>query len=214
MIRYLAIPGTGHAKRGPDWDHPGSAFSAFLREQGCVPLVESDPHRYGWSGAVDGIDRHDFTWDAFGKALYHYFVPPLLQGVPAIPPAETYIICHSHAGNVVAYACGTYGLRVQGLITVGMPIRGGRMEAVYAAAAPNITRHVHLHAGWRDTWQVLGSLFDGRFGIHRAHPHAQNFRMPGGHGDVLRDPARFPLWESEGWLDAFMGREVARVESV
>lgn len=214
MIRYLSIAGTGNAKRERDWDHPDSPFSQFLWQLGLEPLKTADADRFGWDGALDGVDRHDYTWDYFGKALYHYFVPPLFQGVPAIPPEQTFIIAHSHAGNLVAYACGKYGLKVEGLITVGMPVRGGRMEAIYAAAAQNIRRHLHLHAGWRDYWQVLGSMFDGRWGIHREHPHARNFRMPGGHGDVLRDPDLFPLWIERGWLAAWAGREVGCAESV
>lgn len=211
--RYLAIAGTGNARRRMDWDHPLSAFSDFLRRHGLEPIEQDERRRYGWDGALDGVDGLDATWDYYGRALYHYFVPPL--GVGRIPPRETFIIGHSHAGNLVAYACGKYGLQVEGLITVGTPIRGGRMKEIYAAAAPNIRRHLHLHSR-RDWWQVFGSLFDGRCGIHRQHPHAHNCEMPKGHGDVLRDPDLFREWTKERqrddgttytWLDFLMPAE-------
>lgn len=210
VSRYLAIAGTGSARRRLDWDHPQSAFSDFLRRQGLMPLIEDERRRYGWDGALDGLDGLDATWDYYGRALYHYFVPPLGVIAPSIPPAETFIVSHSHGGQLVAMACGRYGLLVEGLITVGMPVRGGRMTEIYAAAALNIKRHLHLHSKG-DWWQVVGALFDGRFGIHREHPHADNQRMPKGHGDVLRDPALFPLWLDEGWIDYLQPKEARDV---
>jgi pimeloyl-ACP methyl ester carboxylesterase len=208
VTRCLSIAGTGGARRPNDWDHPRSPFSQFLRAQGIHPLVEDDARRYGWSTVLDGVDDSDDTWDASGRNLYHYFVPPLGTGLPAIAPEETFIIGHSHAGNVIAHACGKYGLRINGLITVGTPIRGNLRE-LYAAAAPNIARHLHLHAGWRDYWQVFGALFDGRFGIHREHPEAErNDRMPKGHGDILRDPSLFNVWLQRGWLEVLRDEQI------
>ncbi|HVL67214.1 MAG TPA: hypothetical protein VM364_08115 [Vicinamibacterales bacterium] len=209
MPRYLAIAGTHGSRRRLDWDHPRSAFADFLRARGLEPLEEDERRRYAWSTVLDGIDGRDDTWDAAGRALYHYLVPPLGIGGPAIPPRETFIVAHSHAGQVVAFACGVYGLEVEGLVTVGTPVRGGRMTEVYAAAAPRIRRHLHLHSR-RDWWQVVGSLFDGRWGIHREHPHADNQEMPKGHGDVLRDPGLFALWVSRGWI-SYLQPEVAGV---
>lgn len=203
-IRYLAIAGTGGAGRPDEWSALSSPFTAFLRTQGLTPLVEDERRSYGWDTALDGIDGHDYAWDYSGKNLFHYIVPPLGSGEPSIPPAETFIIAHSHAGNVVAYACGKYGLKVEGLITVGTPIRGN-LTSLYEAASKNIARHLHLHAGWKDYVQALGSLFDGRFGLHREHPFATNQQMPGGHTDILCKPALFPLWVDRHWLAMFTG---------
>lgn len=213
-VEVIAIPGTGSGKRPNDWDKPDSPLFRYVRPYGIRQLYEHEPNkRYAWSGALDGLDDYDGDWDAFARYLFHYIVPP--HGMrPAIPPEQTYLWTHSHAGNIVMIACGKYGLKVEGLITVGMPIRGGRMEPIYAAAAQNIQRHVHLHAGWRDYWQVLGALFDGRWGIHRKFPdpRTKNFRMPKGHGNVLREPELFHHWIDDGWLQAFLGKELRRVE--
>lgn len=203
-IRYLAIAGTGGAWRADEWHHPKSPFCSFLRTRGLAPIVEDDRRGYGWDTAVDGVFGRDDIWDYAGRNLFHYFVPPMGSGEPSIQPTETFIITHSDGGEVVAYACGKYGLKINGLITVATPIRKN-LTPLYEAAAKNITRHLHLHAGWLDYIQVLGSLFDGGFGIHREHPFAINQQIPGGHDDVLRRPELFPLWESEGWLDIWRG---------
>jgi len=206
MIRYIAVAGTYGARREHDWDAPDSNFNAFLKGQDIMPLIVSPLKRYAWSTMLDGLDQTNDTWDAAGRALAHYIVPPLLDQ-SLIKPEDTYLIAHSHGGNVVAYACGKYDLKVNGLITVGTPIRG-EMQEMYEAAAPNITRHLHLHAGWKDYWQALGALFDHRFGIHRKHPCAEkNAKMPKGHGNILREPELFHYWTDNGWLDYFKGEQ-------
>lgn len=207
MIRYIAVAGTHAAGRGMEWDHPDSALTSFLRENGAVPLTISPLKRYAWSTALDGIDGNDETWDAAGRALAHYVVPPLAEK-SLLTPEDTYIIAHSHGGNVVAYACGKYGLKVNGLITIATPVRGN-LDGLYKEAAKNISRHLHLYAGWRDYMQILGAIRDGRWGIHREMPYAtKNDKMPKGHGDILRDPSLFPNWVSAGWLDFWKGEQV------
>jgi hypothetical protein len=205
MTRYIAIPGTGTEKRNFDWHLPTSALSKLFLENGCEQLELNPLKRYMWSTALDGIDDKHLVWDSAGRALAHYIIPPLL-GESLLKPEDTFIIAHSHAGNVVAHACGKYGLKINGLITVGMPIRKDLYD-IYKAAAPNITRHLHLYAGWRDYWQWWGALFDGRFGIHREHPFAhENRKVSGGnHGSILRDPEFIPLWLDRGWLDYWKG---------
>lgn len=208
MIYYITVAGTFGARKGNDWFLPNSDFSKFLHEQGCDQLETNPLKRYMWSTALDGVDADNTVWDAAGRALAHYIAPPLL-GESLVKPEDTYIIAHSHGGNVVAYACGKYGLKINGLITIGTPIRKDLYE-VYQAASPNITRHLHLYAGWRDYWQVLGALFDGRFGIHRKHPFARSCKIPGGdHGSVLRDKKFFPLWLDRGWLNFWLGKPVS-----
>jgi pimeloyl-ACP methyl ester carboxylesterase len=197
MIRYIAIAGTFGANKH-DWFADDSNLSQFLKKQHCEQLVVVPSNRYMWSTAVDGIGESEDTWDAAGRALAHYIAPPLL-GESLLKPEETFIIAHSHGGNVVAYACGKYGLKINGLITVGTPVRND-LNDIYKAASANISRHLHLYAGWRDYWQVWGSLFDGRFGIHREHPFASwNSKVPkSDHGSILRDTSFFHFWLDRG----------------
>lgn len=204
-IKYIAVVGTGGFSRVEDWDNTNSNLSKFLLEKDCEQLIANPLKRFMWSTMVDGIDKTDSTWDASGRALADYITPPLL-GKSLLEPKDTYIISHSHGGNVVAYACAKYGLKINGLITVGTPIRK-ELDDVYKAAATNITRHLHLYAGWRDYWQTLGAMFDGRWGIHRKHPYATiNGKVPGGnHGSILRDPTFFHLWLDKGWLEFWKG---------
>jgi pimeloyl-ACP methyl ester carboxylesterase len=205
MIRFIAVAGTHAMNRGDaEWDNPDSPLTLFLRANGVSPLTVSPLKRYAWSTAIDGLDKTNGTWDAAGRALAHYIVPPLAEK-SLLPPKETFIIAHSHGGNVVAYACGKYGLKVNGLITVATPVRDD-LHDLYEAASCNIERHLHLYAGWRDYMQILGSIMDGSWGIHRKMPYAKNKKMPGGHGNILRDPKLFEYWVKEGWLDYFKGK--------
>ena len=205
MIYYITVAGTSGAKAQGDWYLPTSELSKFLLVHGCEQLELNPLKRYMWSTALDGIDADNTTGDAAGRALAHYIAPPLLDR-SLVKPEDTYIIAHSHGGNVVAYACGKYGLKINGLITVGTPIRKD-LHDIYKDASSNISRHLHLYASWRDIWQLLGSLFDGRFGIHRKHPFAtKNDRVPkGDHGSILRSKDFFNLWLEKGWLKFWMG---------
>src|SRR6185437_7368114 len=108
----------------------------------------------------------------------------------AIPSGEVNVFSQSHGLQVVLYACGKYNLKVHTFIDVAGPVRGD-MLAIAKAARPNITRWLHLHSGWKDRWQILGELFGGGTFV-RAHPLADvNAVMPGGHSDIVRDPALF-----------------------
>jgi pimeloyl-ACP methyl ester carboxylesterase len=209
MIYYITIAGTGSGNKD-DWHRPNSNLSKFLLEHECQQLELNPLKRYMWSTELDGLDNSHDTWDSAGRALAHYIAPPLLDK-SLVKPEDTFIIAHSHGGNVVAYACGKYGLKINGLITVGTPIRKDLYD-IYKAAVPNISRHLHLYAGWRDFWQVLGSLFDGRFGLHRKHPFAsKNGKVSGGdHGSILRDPKFFPLWLERGWLGYWLRGEALK----
>lgn len=198
MIKYITVAGTNGAGR-TDWDALDSPFTNLLQFHGCEQLVTDLLRKYMWSTQLDGIIGRNNTWDASGQALADYIFPPL-YGKSLILPEDTFIISHSHGGNVVAYACGKYGLKINGLITVGMPIRED-MHDMYQMAAPNIKRHLHLYSGWKDFWQVLGGLGDGRWGIHREHPFATNQKASGAHGSVLRDEKLFTKWVDRGWLD-------------
>lgn len=188
-----------------DWFLPDSNLSKFLAEQDCKQVITDPLNMYMWSTKIDGVKGDDDEWDAAGRALAHYIVPPLAKE-SLLKPKDTFLIAHSHGGNVVAYACGKYGLKVSGLVTVGTPVRK-ELFPIYAAASDNIERHLHLYASWRDYMQILGSLFDGRFGIHREQPYAEkNAKVEGGdHGSILRDTKMFHLWLDKGWLKYWKG---------
>src|SRR4051812_10742738 len=117
MIHYITVAGTWGAHHEQDWYSPDSNFIKFVLEHDAEQLETNPLKRYMWSTGLDGIDKHNDTWDAAGRALADYIAPPLL-GKPLIAPQDTYIIAHSHGGNVVAYACAKYGLKIDGLITV------------------------------------------------------------------------------------------------
>lgn len=200
MIRYTAVAGTNGARHVDDWHNPKSPFAGYLRTQGFVPLVEDPLEMFGWDGLVDGIDPYDLVWDAMGRALAHHF-----RGEYKLPQSETFVLGHSHAWQGIAIACARYGLKINGLVTVGSPIRKNLYQT-YDDAHKNITRHLHLSAKG-DLWQFLGSWLDGGLRLQRECPGAINRRMPGDHDDVLQRPELFPLWNSEGWLDIWRGAQ-------
>ena len=98
------------------------------------------------------------------------------------------------------------GLRIPRLITIGSPVRGDMAE-VWARARPQIGRWLHLYSAG-DWWQIFGQFGDGVIGRRRSMPLAdRNVEVPGvHHADLLRDPARFDLWRSRGWLAWAAGR--------
>lgn len=197
MTRYIAIEGTHEDRdhRHQLWDDQFSPFSEFMASHGVNQLVSDPLKKYEWSTGLDGVFGADDTWDAAGRALAQYMYLPA--------PSATNIIAFSHGGNVVAYACGKYGLQVNSLVTVSTPIRKN-LYPLYKDAETNITRHLHIHGGWADYWQALGDLCGGGWGLHRDNPYALNQRAPGGHGAVLKEGSLLHLWVDKGWLDYFI----------
>lgn len=205
-MRYIPVAGTWGIKQPLDWFSPFSNFTKFMARNGHLPLISDPSKQFMWDTELDGITE-DYVWDAAGRSLASFVMPPLL-GKTLVAPEDTYIIAHSHGGNVVAFACAKYGLKINGLVTVGTPIRKD-LYPVYEAAAENINHHLHLYAGWRDYWQILGSLglLMNNFGIHRKHPFATlNAKVPGGdHGSILRDSSFFHYWLDNNWLNFWVG---------
>jgi pimeloyl-ACP methyl ester carboxylesterase len=201
MISYVAIPGTGAGAvtAEDDWTRPHSAFSEFARSHGLENRARRATHSFVWSTNLNFGNGSMDNWIAGAHALYYYHVSPHDERW-RIPGADTYLIAHSHGGQVALHAAAL-GLKVAGLITVGTPVVKG-MEPVIERARPNIGAWLHLRSR-RDVWQILGSIFDGRLGFYRAMKRAdRNDWMPKGHGDVLRDPALFSTWVERGWFDA------------
>jgi hypothetical protein len=177
------------------WYCPGSPYAAFLQAHAVEPVFGGDaaaPQPFIWSTDLDGLPfrRKHVQWSAGGAALAYF--------ARTTPIA---IVAHSHGLQVVLYACARYGLRIDRLISVSSPVRND-MAAVAAAARPNIGRWLHLHSDGSDRWQWFGELFDGHFGVVRAHPLAdKNDAVPGvGHTGVLEDAANFHYWTERDWL--------------
>lgn len=198
IVEYVAIPGTGGLNREGEWSEPTSPFSTFALGRGFVNLAARASMPFMWSTDLDFGAGHHNDWRAGGAALFYYLSAP---GRPdlRIPGVRTFIIAHSWGGATAIYAAA-YGLKIECLVTIGMP-QVPQMDAVYADARRNIKRHLHLYSR-RDWWQVLGGLFDRRLGVVRACEGAdRNEVMPKGHGDILRDPKLFPQWVDRGWFD-------------
>jgi hypothetical protein len=122
-----------------------------------------------------------------------------------IPPNQLHIICHSHAAQVVAFAAAD-GLQINTLVTVGSPVRADLFE-VYHRARSRIGFWWHFYSDRTDRWQWLGEIGDGRVGIVRRHPCAdQNVGLAQvGHSQILNDMRLFPqVWP--GPLDLIRSR--------
>ncbi len=217
VIPFIAIGGTwawNGSSRG-QWYDPGSPWSANMRARGLEHhhLYSGAPRPFVWTTDLEGNQwwrrligkPADVTeWQAAGQNLFAYCVPPIAPGVQ-IAACNLHIIAHSHAAQVVAFACAD-GLRVNTLITVGSPIRADMLQ-VYRRARANIGFHWHFHSDSSDRFQWLGAFGDGRIGIVRRHPFAdQNVGLPGvGHSDILNNMRLFAdVWS--GPIDLIRSR--------
>lgn len=197
----ILIPGTGswaHDGRC-DWYCPGHPFGQFLTYQGVAPLYDGD-RPFIWSTDLNGVpwlrDRRFVDWAAGGAALNYFVREDLRQ-----PGAATALIAHSHALQVVLFACAEHDLKVDTLISMGSPVRQDMMP-VAQRARPNIARWLHVHSDHSDRWQWFGELFDEHVGIVREHPLADvnDFVPKVGHSELLRDPQQYHWWLEKGWL--------------
>jgi hypothetical protein len=200
--RWVGVAGTGANKKDNRWWLSDSAFSKYLLELGYRPL-RSDA--FVWSTDLDGFWAGHSDWDAAGAALTYYFAHTRA--------ADRNVICHSHGLQAVLYACGKYGLEINSLTSVCSPIRKD-MEELAGKARSSIGYWTHIHSDWSDRTQILGSLWDGAFGIVRTHPLADiNVKIPGvGHSDLLKKPSSFFHWDgliyplSKTWLETILPR--------
>jgi hypothetical protein len=202
-MRPVLIAGTDSWKAdgAVDWYCPTSNFARFLESHGVAPLFNSG-QPFIWSTDLSGVPfltaGNHRDWQAGGAALAYYV---MFKEGGALPGNETALVAHSHGLQVALYACATFGLKVNTLISVGSPVRKDMMD-VARIARPNISHWLHLHSDYSDRWQWLGEMFDGHFGIVREHPLAdKNDAVPHvGHSDILRDPVDYHLWLDRGWL--------------
>jgi hypothetical protein len=185
----VPIAGTHGALRGTSaWFRPGSPFLTYAATE--FALTHARPNRpFQWSTDLDLFTSNHRDWQAGGAALAYY--------LEQLPFEHRNLIAHSHALQVVLYACAEHGLAIRRLVSVCSPIRKD-MNATAERAAKWMGGWLHVHTDSSDWTQILGSLFDGQFGIHRAAPHAtRNQSIAGvGHSGLLEDPERFPLWRT------------------
>ncbi len=112
------------------------------------------------------------------------------------------LIAHSHGGQVALYAAAK-GLRIPALVTVGTPVRAD-MQPIAEAALPQIGKWLHISDARWDWWGQIGAFGDGAISLTRTMPFPScvNAQLRGiAHTKVLNDPSKFPLWETNGWLE-------------
>lgn len=208
-MKVQLVQGTwawGH-REGRQWWEAPSPFSLFLEAQHISCIGGLRP--FIWNTELDGIGwlwrrpaKKHLNWESAGLNLYSYLVPPLsAQYDDYVPIVDRNLIGHSHALQVIAYACAA-GLKINKLITIGSPIRHD-MADVYKSARPNIASWMHVHSDGSDRIQWFGELFDGHLGIVRQAPLADVNVMVDNvsHSKLLNDPDAFRLWRTKGLLD-------------
>lgn len=188
------------------WYDPTSNFAEFLTTAGVGPLFAPGPTPFVWSTRLGGVFGRGklLEWDAAGVALKNFVIPPFHPELRE-PVEQTAVIAHSHGLQVVLFACAK-GLKIDTLISVGSPVREDMMPTARLARA-NIRWWLHIHSDVSDRMQWLGELFDGHFGIVRAHPLADvNESVPHvGHSDLLNNPSDFHYWIDRGWIQKLQG---------
>jgi hypothetical protein len=192
LTRWVGVPGTWGTHRDEGrWWVADSPLAEHLRTLGAIPLRQEPFH---WSTDLNGFfgslfQRRQAThsdWLAGGAALTYYLRHTRVE--------DRNIIAHSHGLQVVLYACGFYGLKINTLVSVSGPVRAD-MREVTLKARQNIGYWTHVHTpGDRTQW--LGEWFDGVIGKVQKHPYADlNVGTPGaGHSDLFHDPARYIDW--------------------
>lgn len=207
MTRVLPVSGTWGYR---DTWYVFGAWVDFMLGHGVEMIRDEDGQPFRWSSRLAGLagllakipllnklrfvkdDKID--WEAGGDALGYFMDDD-------VPYRDRNLVAHSWGGAVVAYACKRRTIRV--LITIGTPWRKD-LEAVWAAARPNIACWVHVYDADFDKTSFGGSIGDGHVGTDRRQPLANlNLPIKGiGHSGLLREPALFDRWVSDGLLAA------------
>lgn len=204
-VLYLAVNGT-HENRseGTSWSSPTSDLSKYLERYGLINIAESATLPFDWSDDLDFTKKNHHDWQAGGRSLFSYIVPPL-RPADCWPPSQTVVVTHSHGLQVALYAA-RFGLKIDRLLDIAGPVRSDMMD-VARLARPNIRRWRHVHSDSSDRWQWFGEFLDGHLGIVRRHPLADdNVGIPRvGHGGLLRDPKYYDLWLLDGLIDFLKG---------
>lgn len=200
VIMPILVPGTDSYDGDDDldWYCPKHQFGLYLTDQGAPPLYDEDKP-FIWSTSLAGVPilTNKRQWHAGGAALSYFVIAKA-----CVVGDKTAIIAHSHALQVVLYACAEHKLKVHTLISVGSPVRADMME-VARKARQNIYYWLHIYSDFSDRWQIFGEMFDGHFGIVRAHPLADrnDFVPDVGHSGLLRNKKYYPYWAKKGWID-------------
>lgn len=185
----VMVPGT-HGL----WDtwYRNGLADAFA-QRGWPPLCSYD--RFTWDTKLDGIFGSNDAWVAAGRALCWYLDA---KGHNRNKPLM--VVAHSHGGQVAAYAV-KFGAQVKHLITMATPVRND-LKNVYAVVYRGVERWTHIHSNASDLWQVWGGLFDGKVGVYRKMPNAdENIGIPEvGHSGMLEPEAwdKHNLWRLLG----------------
>ena len=203
-MQLVLVAGTDSWKPNaskPAWWEPTGDFASYVNGLPGMQLIDRQ-RPFVWSTDLDGspFESSHRDWKAGGLNLFAYIVPPRCPE-HRVPVDETLVVAHSHGMQVALYA---FAAGLQGaLVTVAGPVRKD-MADVAAAARKNITWWRHIHSDHSDWWQVLGAIGDGRLGIYRAHPLADdNVKVVDvGHSSLLYDPCLFERWHFNGWLEA------------
>jgi hypothetical protein len=207
-VMWLPIPGTWGFRELPtpaDWQHPQSPFSIYLSDRSLFQVKAT--RGFDWTTDVNGShfwqrwfgrlgDHRD--WIVGGRNLAVWMLSPYDEYPAYVELIDRNIIAHSHALQVVLYACAS-GLKINKLVSVAGPVRAD-MQAVAEKARPNIGQWVHVHSDRSDRTQWFGEIGDGVLRIARQHPLAnQNVPLPMvGHSKILTDPTAFHWWEDAG----------------
>jgi hypothetical protein len=187
------VAGTHGLQEPRAWWRPRSDFALALEAHGHQ-LVNRD-RAFVWPTDLEGLWpwRRRRLWavagETFGWYVQAYLGPGTLPSV----------IAHSHGGSVVAYAA-FFGQQFDLVVTMASPVRGDMAEA-YQRLRARARRWIHVYTTW-DLWQALGGVFDGRLGIYREQPLAdQNVQIDADdHGYVTPEQwTKHGLWP---FLDA------------
>lgn len=187
----ILVAGTWAAKANERWVDPRGDWVKNAVDHGVHFPWRAQP--FFWSTALDGIGfgRRHLVWDAWGRQLARYAHNRTQDPVN--------VICHSHGGQVVAYAL-KYGLEINVLVTVATPVRQDMLK-LWKGFNHQIGMWYHVHTGKRDIWQIIGALMDKHFGIRRKMPDADmNIDMAGEDHTSLLEAK---LWNKHKWFTDF-----------
>ena len=182
----------------PRWYKSNSEFSLFMSMNGFHHVFPN--MALEWSMEIDGIPLPAHTkhsnWKSGAKATLYY------TQLTEIPLHKRNFIVHSHGLNVILYACGQYGLKINNLISVASPIRNDMAE-VADIARDNIEKWLHIRDSRTDWMGTLGQVFDGKISWDRSNKWADDEDIVQGisHSKIIRDKTCFHLWLERKWLN-------------
>lgn len=193
------------------WWQYDSNFDHLLSSYEYESLDPHDP--FIWTTNLNGIefwrrwgflqsffkdkDKDHRDWISAGAALSYWFAAKHVTDV------ESIVIAHSHAYQVIAYACAYHNVKIDRLITVASPIRTD-MDPIYKIARGNIRKHLHIYDGGKfsDWTQWLGERGSGSFTTIRECKYA-DYNDPVGkinHSKILSNPDDFHYWADRKWI--------------